>query len=700
MLAVMPRHALRTAASAAFFAFALASATPQGAFNAAQPSSAELSLQQPAEFRVGDSAVPLYGPWKFTIGDSPIDPKTGKPLWAEPEFDDSKWETVDLRPKDGAADPFTAESGYVPGWTAKGHPRYSGYAWYRIRVRAENPSGKPLSLAGADDVDDGYQVFADGELAGSFGNFTEGRPVTYFSQPASFRLPEHPAASNGTRVLAFRFWMNPVALLNVPDAGGMHMAPVLGEAGVIALLNQSRWVTHIRTFLAQAILAVAFGLMAVVVFSLISFDRSDPVYFWMGLLFLVAAADYGTSVTGDLSELLSIRQTQLVLDFTDSLIDVSWCIVWWTWFGRIGFRWLPRVVAALTVLRIASTILGQELIAGLLSHQAALGFVVVNRVLVFTVAALLVWIAIDGIRRHGLDGWLVLPLVLLEVIADFQTDLARLHIPLDFFPFGMFMTLGDMADPLIIAVIAFLLLRRLVASIKRQRQIALDVKSAQEVQQVILPEPLTRHGELVVESEYRPAREVGGDFYQVIPNEKDGSLLIVAGDVAGKGLQAGMLVALLVGAIRMAAEVNPAPLFVLQALNRRLLGRGGAHATCLALSIEVSGEAVLANAGHLPPYLNGKPVEIEGSVPLGFFAGAEFSVLRFHLGANDRLVLTSDGLAEATDPSGSLFGFEAVEKLAGIRASAVQIANTAQEFGQEDDISVIAVTRLPVPVSA
>ena len=50
---------------------------------------------------LGQSVVPLYGPWKFTVGDSPIDPATHTPLWADPGFDDSKWETVDLTPKAG-----------------------------------------------------------------------------------------------------------------------------------------------------------------------------------------------------------------------------------------------------------------------------------------------------------------------------------------------------------------------------------------------------------------------------------------------------------------------------------------------------------------------------------------------------------------------------------------------------------------------
>ena len=146
-----------------------------------------------------------------------------------------------------------------------------------------------------------------------------------------------------------------------------------------------------------------------------------------------------------------------------------------------------------------------------------------------------------------------------------------------------------------------------------------DVKQAQEVQSVILPEARTDLPGLVVESEYRPAREVGGDFFQIIPHKSDGSLLIVAGDVTGKGLKAGMLVALLVGAIRSTAELNSEPLFLLQALNRRMLGRGDAQATCLAIKIDIEGEVTLANAGHIMPYLNGEPIAMEGALPLGAY---------------------------------------------------------------------------------
>ena len=52
--------------------------------------------RQTTHITLGQSVVPLYGPWKFSVGDSPLDPATGGPLWAQPGFDDSKWETVDL----------------------------------------------------------------------------------------------------------------------------------------------------------------------------------------------------------------------------------------------------------------------------------------------------------------------------------------------------------------------------------------------------------------------------------------------------------------------------------------------------------------------------------------------------------------------------------------------------------------------------
>jgi serine phosphatase RsbU (regulator of sigma subunit) len=118
------------------------------------------------------------------------------------------------------------------------------------------------------------------------------------------------------------------------------------------------------------------------------------------------------------------------------------------------------------------------------------------------------------------------------------------------------------------------------------------------------------------------------------------------------------------------------------------------------MRIAADGAVTLANAGHLPPYLNGKPVEVEGALPLGVTDHPGFTVTHFQLQENDRLLLASDGIVEAMDEQGRLFGFERLQELLQSRLTAAEVATAAQSFGQQDDISVIAVTRTAVLVPA
>jgi serine phosphatase RsbU (regulator of sigma subunit) len=85
------------------------------------------------------------------------------------------------------------------------------------------------------------------------------------------------------------------------------------------------------------------------------------------------------------------------------------------------------------------------------------------------------------------------------------------------------------------------------------------------------------------------------------------------------------------------------------------LGAAMPQATCLAMRIAADGAVTLANAGHMPPYLNGKPLPMEGAWPLGITADAQPSVMHFALRPGDKLVLTSDGIVEAMNPQGQLF---------------------------------------------
>jgi hypothetical protein len=659
------------------------------------------------QLSLGQSVVPLNGPWKFQIGDSPVDPATHAPQWAEAGYDDSGWETVSLTPRPGSFDPFDGDPRYVPGWTAKSHPGYTGWAWYRLRVPVSSAPGERLALAGPVQVDDGYQVFVNGKLLGSYGVFRgPGEdPVVYRTQPAMFTLPDlalsnSAHAATATELLAFRVWMGSMGLLHSPDAGGLRYAPLLGESGAIAAQIQLEWLELACQSAYHPFEAGLFLLLAIVAASLLLFDRSDPVYLWLaGVLVLTTVQDVLLTLS-NLTNLLS-SNTYFLFDLAilGPLLLGGWGAVWWVWFQLRRPAWVPGAIAVLTLSYMCFEALGGEFFNGAIPHPLGVAAHAASVVVRLLFLVLLLGIVVWSIRQHGLEAWLALPAAALAAFSQFASELLVLHVPVLWAPFGISIFIGEVAHMLLAAAIALLLLRRLLLSVRRQRLMALDIKQAQEVQQLILPEARTALPGLVVECEYLPALEVGGDFFQIIPHPTDGSLLIVVGDVAGKGLRAGMLVALLVGAIRTAAQYDPDPLAVLKTLNRRLCGRGNAHATCLALRIARDGQAMLASAGHPPPFLNGEPMEMEGALPLGMILGAEFSVLRFRLEQDDKLVLMSDGIAEATDAEGRLFGFEQVHQLLSTGSTAAEVASAAQQFGQEDDISVISVTRTAVQLS-
>jgi serine phosphatase RsbU (regulator of sigma subunit) len=215
--------------------------------------------------------------------------------------------------------------------------------------------------------------------------------------------------------------------------------------------------------------------------------------------------------------------------------------------------------------------------------------------------------------------------------------------------------------------------------------------AAREVQQVILPELFENIPGFTVESVYQPAQQVGGDFFQVLA-ASEGGLLLVFGDVAGKGLPAAMLVSVLVGAIRSAAEYTTHPAQLLANLNERLIGRThGSFSTALAARIDAGGLVTIANAGHLSPYLDGVEVELPGALPLGIASAAIYETREFHLHPGSRLTFYSDGVIEAQNLQGELFGFERGKAVSTQPAAA--IVKAAEEFGQSDDITVVAITR-------
>jgi hypothetical protein len=659
----------------------------------AQPSSSAFPIIQ---VTLGQSAVALSGPWKFHIGDNLE--------WARPDFDDANWETVDLTPGSTASAGLHqdlrsniatvyGQVGMVPGWSLRGHENYWGYAWYRARVRATARVGEAIALAAPVEVDNGYELYVNGQKLGGTASF-EGAGVWPDTNgnalPASWRLPAPAAGASAPAsfVIAFRVWKSPQPLTADNELGGLRSAPVLGGAAAIEAHQQLVDLEIIRENVWHVGEALLFLLLAVIALSLNFFDRTDPVYRWLVVVSLLIAMANSTDPLGWLH--LESARTGFLAEsvFLNEGIFAAWAMVWWRWFRLRRPAWGPQLIAGFLLLYITATAFYEYLLFHR-SAQAAAVFLSVSlglRVLFF---ALLILIVAWGIREQGREGWLTLPAIALLGIGQFQGNLRRL--PVAFYPFGVRFSLHQVGDLVLIAVLGVLILRRLLQSLEHQRAMALDVNQAREVQRVLIPEELPRVPGWTIESDYRPASEVGGDFFQIIPLAKAGSVLIVLGDVAGKGLQAGMLVALIVGTIRTVADADPDPLKVLEALNRRLCGRGHAHATCLALRVDADGTAALANAGHLPPYLNGKELPIEGAMPLGMHAEADFPVHSFHLEPADRLMLVSDGIAEARNEQGDLFGFDKAQALSTQPASVVAAA--AQQFGQQDDISVVSIQR-------
>ncbi|HUY80452.1 MAG TPA: SpoIIE family protein phosphatase [Acidobacteriaceae bacterium] len=641
---------------------------------------------------LNNSAVNLPGPWKFAPGDSPI--VNGAPLWAQPGFDDSNWVQMDVAPKNGSIDPAYGTEGFVPGWTKQGFPNLYGYAWYRLRLHI-NDSGKPLWLKMPNDIDDAYQIYANGHFVGQFGDFTPHEVKVYSARSISFQLP--PVGPDGTLVLAFRFYMTGGTFFQSTDAGGMHQPPAIGLASTIHLLQASDDDANLHFYLGTLFQSLLFLLLAPLALWAWLKNRQDRAYFWLFLALLFPLQRILTIVGIDLSSTLSLGTGQVwIIGLLGQFALLIWAMFWWHWFGLQSKRWIPRTAWILT----AAVIIAQEIIRlpmdniNVVPHTWLNSINTAAALILAALGALLLVILVEGFRRDRIAALVaVVPILLIELASFAPFLLGRFGISNQFYPYGIGISTGAIASIVMVLVIATLVARRFLRSQVQQQlarqTIAQDLEQAQQLQQrVLIPEDI--HSPCFhIETAYHPAQTVGGDFFQTL-TRTDGSLLIVIGDVSGKGISAAMLVAVIVGAIRNQVETTFDPSAMLATLNRRLVGRSGGHfATCLVAEIHPDGAMRVANAGHLPPYLNGNEMDIEGSLPLGTVAEVNYPVHTFTLQPADRLTFMTDGVVEATNAAKELFGFDRTRAISNQHADA--IAEQAQAFGQNDDITVLSL---------
>lgn len=201
-----------------------------------------------------------------------------------------------------------------------------------------------------------------------------------------------------------------------------------------------------------------------------------------------------------------------------------------------------------------------------------------------------------------------------------------------------------------------------------QQRLEQDLLLAEQIQKSFLPSQLPEVPELRFVAEYRPAYSVGGDFYDVFA-VGPGKLGVIIGDVSGKGVSAALLMARVSSDLRAAVIGEPDPQSAMARVNKSVLERGqhDIFVTAIAMTIDIAHRRItFSSAGHVPPFIaraDGSVVRIDGgaSTPIGLFEGAAYEQMDLWLAAGDVIVLCTDGVSEATSPSGEQFGFERLE---------------------------------------
>jgi serine phosphatase RsbU (regulator of sigma subunit)/anti-sigma regulatory factor (Ser/Thr protein kinase) len=251
------------------------------------------------------------------------------------------------------------------------------------------------------------------------------------------------------------------------------------------------------------------------------------------------------------------------------------------------------------------------------------------------------------------------------------------------------------------------LVREQEAEVRRRERYQQEMRVAQLIQQNFLPKELPRLDGWGIDAFYRPAREVGGDFYDVIdlPGEQLG---IVVGDVTDKGVPAALVMASTRSVLRASAQRLVDPSAVLQRVNDQIVGDmpPAMFVTCLYGILDPSaGRFRFANAGHNLPCVQTDegPIEARATgMPLGLLPGMRYPETDVEIPPGRSLLLYSDALPEAHAPDGRMFGFPRVVEQVGAGPSGAALIDhlladlrsfTSSSWDQEDDITLVVVHR-------
>lgn len=279
------------------------------------------------------AATLLDGRWRFHTGDDP--------RWADARLDDGGWETIDLTPAPGSHDGDVGLPDYVGGWRAHGHAGHAGYAWYR-RVVVVPDGGATYDVLGPTLVDDGYELYWNGQLLGGSGALGP-RPRLVGTRPLRFALPNDAAGTRG--VLAVRAFMLPRATPG-GDGGGMHSAPILAPRPISDGLHRAQWERTIAGYVVDAIEPLA--MIILVCLTLWCLPRSTHrgfLSFASVALVLTAARRLDNAIVA-WTDLMDVRTYSWLAKYMWMPTVAAWALAWNRWLER---PWPVLDVAALAI---------------------------------------------------------------------------------------------------------------------------------------------------------------------------------------------------------------------------------------------------------------------------------------------------------------------------------------------------------------
>jgi hypothetical protein len=614
----------------------------------------------------------LDGQWRFQAGDDL--------RWADPAFDDSSWPIVSL------------SSSLVE----QGIDTYSGYGWYRLKLQPGQlaqfsalASGQSLALLVSSHSIGQLDVFVSGMEAAHSKGMTES-PSEYQSPPFVAQLTP---STTGPTVIAIRTWAGPGTTISRGLLRRVELGAASDMAERHAMAVGRQWNESV---ISPLIVTFLFFCVAILGGFLYLAQRHHPEYLWLSLLCLAVALEAAAEAA-----------------FGLAAVSSSFYQIFTAFNGRVFMAITLEFILHFTGTESRKFVRGAQIGVLILPFVSLMHLTLAYEVLSVAAEVLfcgVVTVLLFGAWRRGRTeaGVMLLPFFLAATADSADTVLdfgvSRHWLPDRFAAHYFFLgpiefSTSAAAYTLFLGSLIAVILYRFVRISQEEQRSAAEISAARSVQALLIPTQLPSNRNFMLESAYLPVNGVGGDFFQVLPL-KDDSLLIVVGDVSGKGLQAAMNSSTLVGALRN--ELSHDPATVLNHLNHVLIGAVASpgtavkeldcapcFATCLCARVYPDGTTTIANAGHLNPYRDGREISLLGSLPLGVIADVEYEQATFHLNRGDRLVFLSDGVVEATNGEGELFGFERTQQVSN--ESARYIAQTAQHFGQTDDITVVSL---------